>query len=72
MPAQKSLETYWIHHVQHLGVDTGYVALKTYRKRWTIERSGERGSESSVLMTQHDDDDDEDDDDDDIRIYNFT
>ena len=36
------------------------VALKTYRKRWTIEKGGEKGSEISVLATRHDDDDDDD------------
>ena len=35
------------------------VALKTYRKQWTIETGGERGSRGSVLAVQHDDDDDE-------------
>ena len=34
------------------------VALKTYRKRWTIGRSGERGSGISALIVRHDDDDD--------------
>ena len=34
------------------------VALKTYRRRWTIGRSGERGSGISVLAAGHDDDDD--------------
>ena len=33
------------------------LALKTCRKQWTIERSGERGSGISVLMARHDDDD---------------
>ena len=33
--------------------------LKTYQKRWTIGRSGERGS-----AARQDDDDDDDDDDD--------
>ena len=33
------------------------VTLKTCQKRWTIGRSGERGSGISVLATQHDDDD---------------
>ena len=37
-----------------------YVALKTYRKRWTTEKSGRRGSGRSVLMVRHDDDDDDD------------
>ena len=35
-----------------------YVAMKTYRKRWTIGRGGERGSGISVLMAWQDDDDD--------------
>ena len=33
------------------------VALKTYPRRWTIGRSGERGSGTSVLAARHDDDD---------------
>ena len=33
------------------------VALKTCQKRWTIGRSGERGSGISVLAARHDDDD---------------
>ena len=33
------------------------VALKTYQKRWTIEKSGVRGSGISLLMPRHDDDD---------------
>ena len=32
------------------------VALKTCQRRWTIGRSGERGSGISVLVTRHDDD----------------
>ena len=32
------------------------VALKTYRKRWTIEKGGGRGSDRSLLMVRHDDD----------------
>ena len=35
------------------------VALKTCQRRWTIGRSGERGSEISVLAARHDDDDDD-------------
>ena len=35
------------------------IALKTYRKRWTIERGGGRESGISVLMARNDDDDDE-------------
>ena len=34
------------------------VALKTCQKRWTIGRSGERGSGISVLASRHNDDDD--------------
>ena len=33
------------------------VALRTCQKRWTIGRSGERGSGISVLVARHDDDD---------------
>ena len=40
------------------------VALKTCQRRWTIERSGERGSGISVLAAR----DNDDDDDDDLRI----
>ena len=35
------------------------VALKTCLRRWTIGRSGERGSGISVLAARHDDDDDD-------------
>ena len=35
------------------------VALKTCQRRWTIRRSGERGSGISVLAARHDDDDDD-------------
>ena len=41
------------------------VALKTCWKQLTIEKSGEKGSGISVLMTRHDDDDD------DTQLYNF-
>ena len=37
------------------------VALKICRRRWTIGRSGERGSRRSVQAARHDDDDDDDD-----------
>ena len=37
------------------------VVLKTYLGRWTIGRSGERGSRISVLPARYDDDDDDDD-----------
>ena len=36
------------------------VALKTCQKRWTIEKSGERGSGISLVAARHDDDDDDD------------
>ena len=35
------------------------VALRIYRKQWTIGRCGERGSEISMLIPHDDDDDDE-------------
>ena len=44
-------------YIQQLREDTG-CNLKTYQKRWTIGRSGERGLEISVLAARHDDDDD--------------
>ena len=47
----------YIQYIQQLCDDT-VVALKTWRRRWTIGRSGERGSEVSVLAARHDDDDD--------------
>ena len=43
------------------------VVLKTYLGRWTIGRSGERGSGISVLPARYDDDDD-----DDIYIYDAS
>ena len=33
------------------------VTLKTYQKRWTIEKCGGRGSGGSMLMVRHEDDD---------------
>ena len=35
------------------------VTLKTCQRRWTIGKSGERGSGISVLMARHDDNDDD-------------
>ena len=35
------------------------VVLRTCRKRWTIGRGGERGSEISILMARQDDGDDD-------------
>ena len=46
----------YIHTAALWGYD---VALKTCQRRWTIGRSGERGSGISVLMARHDDDDDD-------------
>ena len=37
------------------------LALKTYQRRWTIGRSGERGSGISMQAARDDDDDDDDD-----------
>ena len=37
------------------------VAQKTCQRRWTIGKSGERGSGISVLAARHDDDNDDDD-----------
>ena len=55
--------------IYNSSVPTQDVALKTSRERWTIETSGEGGSEGCVLVTRHDDDyDDDDDDDDDNKI----
>ena len=49
---------------QHEHTSSSYVriqgvALKTYRRRWTIGRSDERGSGISVPTARHDDDDDD-------------
>ena len=51
---------------QHEHTFSSYVrirdaVLKTYLGRWTIGRSGERGSGISVLPARYDDDDDDDD-----------
>ena len=48
------LEHTFISYVRIRGV-----ALKTCQRRWTIGRSGERGSGISVLAARHDDDDDD-------------
>ena len=36
------------------------VALKTDRKRWTIEKGGKKGSGISLLVARNDNDDDDD------------
>ena len=35
------------------------IALRIYRKQWTIRRCGKRGLGISVLIARHDDDDDD-------------
>ena len=52
--AGQSAQTY----IQQLCEDTN-VALKTCQRRWTIGKSGERGSGISMLVAWHDDDDDD-------------
>ena len=52
-------------YIQQLCEDTD-VVQKTCQRRWTIGKSGERGSGISMLAARHDDDDD-----DDISLDNF-
>ena len=47
-----------LEHTYSSSVRIRDVALKTCQRRWTIGRSGERGSGISVLVSRHDDDDD--------------
>ena len=47
-----------LEHVYSSYVRIRDVALKTCQRRWTIGRSGERGSGISVLAVRHDDNDD--------------
>ena len=47
-----------LEHTFSMYVRIRDVALKTNQRRWTIERSAERGSGISVLPARHDDDDD--------------
>ena len=49
-----------LEHTYSSSVRIRDVALKTSQRRWTIGRSGERGSGISVLAARHDDDDDDD------------
>ena len=44
-----------LEHTYSSSVQILDVARKTCQKQWTIGRSGERGSEISVLIVQHDD-----------------
>ena len=46
-----------LEHTYSSSVRIRDVALKTCQRRWTIGRSGERGSGISVLAARHDDDD---------------
>ena len=46
------------NYIQQLCADK-YVALKTYRMQWTIEKGGEKKSGISVLMARYDDDNDD-------------
>ena len=48
-----------LEHTYSSSVRIRYVALKTCQRRWTIGKSGERGSGISVLVERHDDDDDD-------------
>ena len=62
---------------QHEHAFSNYVRIrdvvqKTCLRRWTIGKSGERGSGISVLPARHDDDDDDDDDDDKQLICFYT
>ena len=50
-----------LEHLYSNYVRTRDVDLKTCQRRWTIGRSGERGSGISVLAARHNDDDDDDD-----------
>ena len=49
-----------LEHTYSSSVRMRDVALKTCQRRWTIGRSGERGSVISVLAARPDDDDDDD------------
>ena len=46
-------------YIQQLCEDTGCSLEKTCQKRWTIGKSGERGSGISVLAARHDDEEDD-------------
>ena len=65
--------SYWPPHIAEKNQDDQFehtysscvsirdVALKTCQRRWTLGKSGERGSGISVLAARHGDDDDDDD-----------
>ena len=48
-----------LEHTYSSSVRIRNVALKTNQSRWTIGKSGERGSGISVLAARHDDNDDD-------------
>ena len=48
-----------LEHTYSSNVRVRDIALKTFLRRWTIGKSGERGSRISVLAARHDDDDDD-------------
>ena len=52
-----------LEHTKSSYVRIRDVALKSYQKWLMIGRSGERGSEISVLAARHDDDDEEEEED---------
>ena len=54
MPEQKQDDQ--LEHTYSSSVRIWDVALKTCQKRWTVGRSGKRGSGISVLAARHDDD----------------
>ena len=54
MAGQKQVDQ--LEHAYSSYVRIRDVALKTCQRRWTIGRSGERGSGISVLAARHDDD----------------
>ena len=48
-----------LEHTYNSYVRIRDVAQKTYQRRWTIGKGGERGSGISVLVARHDDADDD-------------
>ena len=58
MAEQKHVDQ--LEHIYSSYVRIRDIALKTCQKRWTIGKSGERGSGISVIAARHDDDDDDD------------
>ena len=56
-PSHKQKQDDQLEHTYSSYVSIWDVALKTCQSRWTIGKSGERGSGISVLAEWHDDDD---------------